>query len=162
LYLHQVLEAKLLGPDGTVFSLATEFIDNRDAQDTPAEASAERRKQDCELKALPRLLAKVRAAFPQLPICLGGDSLFGCGTGFQVAKEYHCDYVYTFQPGRLPTLWQDFQGLLRLCPDQRVERTTPQGVRQVYRWVNGLRYTDSADRTWTINALHCKETKKNG
>jgi hypothetical protein len=36
LYMHQVLEAKLLGPAGTVFSIATEFIDNRDAQDTPA------------------------------------------------------------------------------------------------------------------------------
>ena len=33
-YMHQVLEAKLLGPAGTVFSIATEFIDNRDAQDT--------------------------------------------------------------------------------------------------------------------------------
>ena len=32
LYMHQVLEAKLLGPAGTVVSIATEFIDNRDAQ----------------------------------------------------------------------------------------------------------------------------------
>ena len=30
-YMHQVLEAKLLGPGGLVFSIATEFIDNRDA-----------------------------------------------------------------------------------------------------------------------------------
>jgi hypothetical protein len=57
LYKHQVLEAKLLGPAGTVFSIATEFIDNRDAADTPANASPERLKQDCELKALPRLMA---------------------------------------------------------------------------------------------------------
>jgi hypothetical protein len=49
-----------------------------------------------------------------------------------------------------------------LCPDRRLERTTPQGVRQVYRWVNGLRYTDSADREWTLNALQCTETKKDG
>ena len=32
LYMHQVLEAKLLGPAGTVVSIATEFIDNRDAR----------------------------------------------------------------------------------------------------------------------------------
>ena len=89
LYLHQVLEAKLLGPAGTVFSIATEFIDNRDAQDTPAGAGAERRKQDCELKALRRLAAGLRAASPQLPICLSGDGLYACGEGFQVAKgEY--------------------------------------------------------------------------
>jgi hypothetical protein len=57
-YMHQVLEAKLLGPGGTVFSIATEFIDNDDAKDTPPDASAEKRKQDCELKALPRLMAR--------------------------------------------------------------------------------------------------------
>jgi hypothetical protein len=161
-YMHQVLEAKLLGPGGTVFSLATEFIDNRDAQDTPPGASPERLKQDCELKALPRLVAKIRAAFPQLRICIGGDSQFACGTGFQVAQDHHCDYLYVFKEGRTPALWRDFQGLLRLCPEQRVELTTPQQTHQVYRWVNDLDYEDSAGRPWQFHALHCQETKKNG
>jgi hypothetical protein len=162
LYMHQVLEAKVLGPAGTVVSIATEFIDNRDTQGAPAGASQERVKQDCELKAQRRLRARLRAEFPQVRVCLSGDGLYACGEGFQVAKDYKCDYIYTFQPGRLPALWQDFQGLLRLCPDQRLERTTPQGVRQVYRWVNGLRYTDSAGRDWTCNAIHCTETKTDG
>jgi hypothetical protein len=162
LYMHQVLEAKVLGPAGTVVSIATEFIDNRDLQSAPAGASAERVKQDCELKALRRLLAGLRAEFPQVRMCLNGDGLYACGEGFQVAKDHRCDYIYTFQPGRLPALWQDFQGLLRLCPDQRVERMTPQGVRQVYRWVNGLHYTDSAGRAWTFTALVCTETDTEG
>jgi hypothetical protein len=38
LYMHQVLEAKLLGPARTVLSIATEFIDNRDAHEAPAGA----------------------------------------------------------------------------------------------------------------------------
>jgi hypothetical protein len=162
LYMHQVLEAKLLGPAGTVVSIATEFIDNSDTQGAPAGASQERVKQDCELKALRRLLARLRAEFPQLRICLSGDGLYACGEGFQVAKDYQCDYIYVFQPGRLPALWEDFQGLLPLCPDQQVEWTTPQEVRQVYRWVNGLPYTDSAGREWTVNAIVCIETKTNG
>jgi hypothetical protein len=161
-YMHQVLEAKLLGPGGTVFSLATEFIDNRDAKDTPAGASQERLKQDCELKALPRLVAKVRAAFPQLRICIGGDSQFACGPGFQAAKDQHCDYIYVFKEGRTPALWRDFQGLVKLCPDQRVEVTTPQKTHQVYRWVNDLDYEDSEHRRWKFNALHCRETKRGG
>lgn len=161
-YMHQVLEAKLLGPGGTVFSIATEFIDNRDALGTPAGASAERLKQDCELKALPRLLTKVRAAFPQLRICLGGDSQFACGAGFQVAQDHNCDYIYVFKEGRTPALWQDFQGLLKLCPQQRVELTTPQKTHQVYRWVNDLDYQDSEGRRWKFNALHCQETQKDG
>ena len=35
LYMHQVLEAKLLGPAGTVVSIATEFIDNSDVSACP-------------------------------------------------------------------------------------------------------------------------------
>jgi hypothetical protein len=160
LYMHQVLEAKLLGPADTVLSIATEFIDNRDA---PAVAAGqERAKQDCELKALRRLLDGLRREFPQLPVCLSGDGLYACGEGFQVAKDYRCDFVYVFQPGRLPALWQEFQALLRLCPDRHLERTTPAGVRQVYRWVNGLRYTDSAGREWTFDAIVCTETKADG
>jgi hypothetical protein len=88
LYMHQVLEAKLLGPAGTVLSIATEFIDNRDARGVAAGASQEQVKQDCELKALRRLLAGLRAGFPQVRLCLNGDSLYGCGEGFQVAKDY--------------------------------------------------------------------------
>jgi hypothetical protein len=162
LYLHQVLEAKLLGPGGTVFSLATEFIDNRDLKDTPEAASVEQRKQDCELKALPRLLAKVRATFPQLRICINADSEFACGAGFQAAQDYHCDFIYVFKEGRTPALWRDFQGLLKLVPDQRVELTTPQKTRQVYRWVNGLEYEDSDQRQWQFNAIHYQETKRSG
>ena len=160
LYMHQVLEAKVLGPAGTVVSIATEFIDNRDVQGAPTGASQERVKQDCELKALRRLMVGLRGEFPQLRICLGGDSLYACGAGFQIAKDYKCDYIYVFKPGRLPALWQDFQGLLRLCPDQQVDWTTPQGVRQVYRWVNGLHYTDSDGRESTFNAIACTETNK--
>ena len=110
-----------------------------DVPSVPAGASPEQLKQDCELKSLRRLMAGLRKEFPQLRICLNGDSLYACGEGFQIAKDYKCDYIYVFKPGRTPALWQDFQGLLQLCPDQ----TTPQGIRQVYRWVNGLDYTDS-------------------
>ena len=161
LYMHQVLEAKLRGPAGLVISIATEFIDNRDVKAAPAGASVEAIKQDCELKALRRLLTKLRKMFPQLRICLGGDGLFACGEGFQVAKDFNCDYVYTFKSGRLPTLWQDFEGLLKLCPERRVEVTTPE-VRQVYRWVNDLHYEDSDGREWTVNALACREVNKDG
>jgi len=159
LYMHQALEAKVLGPADTVISIATEFIDNRDVS---VATGQERAKQDCELKALRRLLDGLRKEFPQLPVCLSGDGLYACGEGFQVAKDYKCDFVYVFQPGRLPALWREFQALLRLCPDRRREWMTPDGVRQVYRWVNGLRYTDSDRREWTFDAIVCTETRKDG
>src|SRR5205807_863750 len=140
----------------------TEFIDNREAADTPATATAEQRKQDCELKAFRRLAKSIRQDFPQLPICFTGDSQFCCGAGFQVAKDYHAAYVYVFKEGRMPAVWADFQGLLSLCPDQRVVLETPQRVRQVYRWVAAVSYTDSANRPWTFQAIHCAERHADG
>jgi hypothetical protein len=162
LYLHQVLEAKLLGPGGMVLSIATEFIDNRDAADTPADAGEEKRKQDCELKAYRRLVARLRPQFPQLPLCALGDGLHACGEGFQIAQDYDLSFVHVFKAGRLPVLWQDFQDLLKLCPEQQVELETPQKVRQVYRWVNDLDYQDSASRRWRLHAIQCEETDAEG
>jgi hypothetical protein len=161
-FLHQVLEGKILGPADTVISAATAFIDNRDRQQTPKGASVEQGKQDCELKALRRLAARLRQDFPQLRLCLSGDALFACGEGFQVAKDYNLSYVYVFKEGRLPAVWQDFQSLLRLCPEQKVELETPSGDRLVYRWVNDLSYVDTADRTWALTAIQYEGTLNSG
>jgi hypothetical protein len=154
-YLHQVLEAKLLGPAGLTLSMASEFIENSDSD--PA-LSGDDHKQDCELKALSRLLPQLRADFPQLRLCLSGDSLYACGRTLQLAQDYHCNYVLTFKPGRMPAVWDDFQALLKLCPENELTRPMPEGVHQVYRWVHGLSYRDDQGRTWYFNAIECKET----
>jgi hypothetical protein len=157
-YQHQVLEAKLLGPAHTVLSIGTAFIENEDLADTPAAAGAEQRKQDCELKAARRLWAQVRQEFPHLRLCWSGDALYACGTAFQLAQDHRLDFVFTFKEGRLPNLWTEFQALLPLCPQQQVTLETPAGVRQVYRWINDLSYTDSQGRTWPLAAIQCTET----
>ena len=46
----------------------------------------------------------------------------------------------------------------RAGPENQVAGTTPEGVRQVYRWVNDLHYTDSDGRAWTFQAIACTET----
>ena len=135
--------------------MASEFIENSDSN---AALSGEAHKQDCELKALSRLLPQLRRDFPQLRLCLSGDSLYACGRTLQLAKDYHCDYVFTFKPGHMPAVWEDFQSLLKLCPENTLERSTPEGVHQVYRWVHGLSYRDDQGRTWRFNAIECKET----
>jgi hypothetical protein len=154
LYKHQALEGKLLGPAETVISIATEFIDNRDVNASKAVGS-EQQKQDCELKALRRLAASLRQEFPQLPLCLTGDSLFACGEGFQIAKDYKLSYVYVFKEGRMPAVWEDFQSLLKMCPDQKVVIHTPDKETQVYRWVE-VSYTDSDGRPWSFTAIQCE------
>ena len=153
-YHHQLLEAKLLGPANMVLSMATEFIENSDDNAT---LSAEARKQDCELKALSRLLPNLRREYPQLRLCLSGDALYACGRTLQLAKEHKCNYVLVFKEGRLPALWQEFQTLLALCPQNRLEHQPTDGVRQVYRWVHDLAYEDGEGRPWKFHGIVCEE-----
>jgi len=156
LYLHQVLEAKLLGPGGVVLSLGSEFIDNADAADARGK-SAEEVKQDCELKALARLLPRVHHEHPQLRFVLSWDSLYGCGTAFALAEPYDWPFVATFKEGRTPALWQEYQALLQACPKNRLRREWGDGLVQEYRWVQRLDYEDSEGREWQLAALECRE-----
>jgi hypothetical protein len=160
LYLHQVLEAKLLGPAGVVVSLDSEFIDNADADAGP-ERSAEEVKQDCELKALHRLLPRIKKTYPQLRFVLALDSLYACGPLFALAQQLGWSYVATFKEGRTPALWQEFQALLPRCPENFLKRTWADGPVQEFRWVCDLDYEDSEGRSWKLNALECTETTAN-
>jgi hypothetical protein len=157
LYLHNVLEAKLLGPAGVVISVASEFIGNADAAKTKGH-SAEQVKQDCELKAFSRLAPQLKEVFPQARLVIGGDNLFACGRVLQVCKENTWEYVLTFKPGGMPAVWQEFQALLPLCPKNRLERVLPDGTHQVYRWVRDLEYADDEQRPWRFHGIACVET----
>jgi hypothetical protein len=159
LYQHQVLEAKLLGPGGLTLSMASEFIENSDVNQA---LNGDSRKQDCELKAASRLVPALRHDFPQLRICLSGDSLYACGRMLQLAQDHACDYVFTFKEGHLPAVWAEFQQLLLLCPENTLQRVTPQGAVQIYRWVHDLSYHDDQGRPWQFHALQCEETIAGG
>ena len=156
-YLHMLLEAKLVGPTGLALSVGTEFIENLPGS-TVVLSDNEQTKQDCELKALDRPAPALKKDFPQLPICLSSDSLYGCGSAIEIAQQNHWAYVFTFKEGRMPAVWDEFQRLLKLTPANRVVLYPPGGAQQCYRWVNDLSYEDSQGRPHTFNALECQET----
>ena len=72
---YYVLEAKLVLHPKILISIQTEFVDNADEK--------EMTKQDCERKACWRLMEKLKKAFPRLPICLYGNSLYACEGFFE-------------------------------------------------------------------------------
>jgi hypothetical protein len=160
LYLHHVLEAKLLGPAGVVVSLDSEFIENADAGNTGR--SVEDVKQDCELKALYRMVPRIKRAYPQLSFVLALDSLYGCGPLFALTQELGWSFVVTFKEGRTPALWREYQALLPHCPNNIVNRTWGDGRVQEFRWVPQLAYEDSEGRSWKLNALQCTESTADG
>lgn len=159
-YLHLILEAKLLGPAGLALSMGTEFIENAEGRNAAPIPDTEEAKQDCELMALERLAPALKAQFPQLSLCLTTDSLYACGRALTLARHNDWRFVFTFKEGRLPKVWEEFQRLRDLSPENTLRLTRPDGTLRLYRWVNAMSYEDSDRRLHAFNALECLETVK--
>jgi hypothetical protein len=151
-YYHNVLEAKLVTPEGLALSIGTEFIENTDPKAS---------KQDCELKAFARLAPRLKKDFPQLLLCLLLDGLYANGTVFETCRRNHWKFIATFKEGSLPALWRDYQDLLGLCPENRKDHRLADGLRQTFAWVNDLLHTDDQGRTHRLAAFQCHERDSN-
>jgi hypothetical protein len=129
-YYHLVLEAKLITPEGMVFSVGSEFIENTDPKAT---------KQDCELAGFPRLAAKIKERFPRLPICVLLDGLYANQHVFSLCRQYHWHWIISFQQGSLPTAFREFHTLKALCPNNTLE-TRVKDRYQRLTWVSDLEH----------------------
>jgi len=148
LYYHHVLEAKLVTPDGLVISVASEFIENTDPKAS---------KQDCELKAFSRLAPQLKRDYPQLRLCLCMDGLYANGTTLDICRQNHWKYIIVFKEGSMPAVWQEYQTLLELCPENRKTRLLGTKGRQDFAWVQDLQYVDDQNRQQRFNAFQCHE-----
>lgn len=99
-YSSSVMEAKLLCANGFSISILTEWIIN-DPDNT------KNNKQDCEQKAFVRLSRKLKAAYPQLAICILGDGLYPNDSIFKICKANNWDFIFTFKDGNLTTIWEE-------------------------------------------------------
>lgn len=133
-YFHNVLEAKLVLPNGLAISLATEWIEN----DT-----SEYEKQDCELKAFDRLSEKLKKFFPRLPICIVGDGLYPNKTVFGICEKNNWEYIITLKDGNLPFVWEEAESLLPLQKGNKLKITTikkEQKEETKHQWVTEINY----------------------
>jgi hypothetical protein len=98
-YSSSVMEAKLLCSNGFSISILTEWIINDPD-------NIRNNKQDCEQKAFIRLADKLKAAYPQLAICILGDGLYPNDTIFKKCNSNKWDFIFTFKDGNLTTVWE--------------------------------------------------------
>lgn len=99
---HQnVLEAKLVCSNGFSLSIATQWLKNEDGHT----------KQDCEQKALRRLLEKLKSDFPKLPICILLDGLFASGPVMEQIKSKGWEYIIVWKDGNLKSVWEQLEDL---------------------------------------------------
>lgn len=102
-----VVEAKLVGPWGTMFSLMSEFVNVRDPV---------RDKEDCELNAFRRLAQRLAAEFPRLPICLLLDGLYPVEPVFDLCAAHGWKFIATLKEGRQPLAWDEAVQTLFMSP----------------------------------------------
>lgn len=152
LYYHNVLEAKIVTPDGFAFSLMTEFIEN------PGEKP---NKQDCELKAFYRLAERLKKEFPRLPILLSMDGLFASGPTFDLCNRYNWKFMIVLKDKDLPSVNEEFSSLSKLQTENRFSWRTGKDakIKQDYCWVDNIMYIDSNKKEHNVSVLECIETK---
>lgn len=143
-YYLYALEAKLVTPDGLVFSVLTEFVEN-ESQDVE--------KQDCEIKAFYRLAEKLKRYFPKTNLCLLFDSLYAGKPTFDIIKKNRWTSIIRFKEGSIPTVYKEFKDLLPLNTENRGQHIVDKNTSQDFRWVNDIDYEGHL-----LNILECQET----
>ena len=141
-YSHQVLQGGIAHPDcSEVIPFMPEQIINTDGT----------AKQDCEMNAAKRFIGRIRQAFPQLGLLIGGDGLFSKKPIIEdiLAKRMH--YLFVAKPADHTYMmaWVDAYDTL-----DRVEFEDDKGRRHIYEWINNVPLNGQAD-TVQVNFLRC-------
>ena len=107
-YYHHVLEAKLVLHDKIIISLGTEFIEN-EHEDVE--------KQDCELNAAKRLLARIKKQYPRLKICVLGDALYAAESIMKICRTNEWTYILNNKGERQKSITEDYDYIKSANPD---------------------------------------------
>ncbi len=151
-YYVYVLEANLSFQNGMVIPLLSEFLEYE-------QGDMENNKQDCEQRAFKRLAKRLKRYFPRLPILLLLDGLYANGPIMEQCHKYHWQFMIVLKDDSLPTVWEEFDSLLKLLPENNDQ--IKWGVRrQAFKWVNDIEYYfGSNDRNKRIiHVVTCDET----
>jgi len=150
LYYRPVCEAKLVTNTGLALSIGSEFVENPPGLD-PAKDT-----QDSELPAAERLFERVKTAFPGFAFCTLLDSRYCNETGFAICRKNDWRFLITLKEGSLPSVWNEFQTLRQLVPQNR-RRVVVDNVAYDYAWVDDIPYGN-----YKLNVLECRFTDSKG
>ena len=145
-YFAYVLDAKLLTPCGMALTLATEPLTN--------EGNKVFDKQDCELKAFPRLVDKLYALFPRTPLCLLLDGLYANQNVIRLIESKRWKYIITFKEGSMSERFPEAVTLAGMQKNNRLRVHRPE-LTQHFRWADGLPIAE-----FIPNVLFCQEQPK--
>jgi len=150
LYYRPTCESKLVTRTGLALSIGSEFVENRPGFD-PAKDT-----QDSELPAAERLFPRVKEAFGGFAFCALLDARYCNETGFALCERNDWRFLITLKEGSVPSVWNEFQTLRRLTPQNRLS-VIRDDVRYEYAWVNDIAYGKRR-----LHVLECRWTDEKG
>lgn len=152
-YVVYVLEAVLVSPQGISLPLIAEFCANQ------GESYA---KQDCELKAFYRLAPRLKKLFPKLHLMIVADSLYPSGPVLSICRKNKWDFMIVLKPGKLPAVWEDAMGLLKMTKAEDSKENKWGKRDQIFQWANDIVYdwtdSDGHKHRTKIHVVVCYET----
>jgi hypothetical protein len=149
-YYVYVLEASLAFYNGMTIPLMSEFL-------SYAEGDTDTDKQDCEQKAFKRLAKRLKSEFRRLPIMVLLDGLYPNGPIMEICRTYHWDFMIVLQDKSLLSVWEEYEGLKKLLPQNRHQRTC-RNRKQHFRWVNDIEYYYGTFKKQILHVVVCEET----
>ena len=151
-YFVYTLEASLAFRNGMVIPLLSEFLEY-------AQGDTDHNKQDCEQRAFHRLSVRLKELFPRLPILVLLDGLYANGPVMARCRQYNWQFMIVLKDKDLPNVWEEFESLQPLQPENRLERTWGER-RQRFFWVNAIDYefTQAGRQYLNLHVVVCEES----
>ena len=147
-YSTYVLEAKLV-VGNMVFSIGSEFVENKEDIKKMNDNNNEKAKQDCEINAFKRLAKKLKTNFPKLPIIISGDALYSKSSILEICKENNWKYIIRFKEGAIPTLYRDFEGIVKKYNESTINNyEIISNIEYKEYKVNVIRYIENTEFTY--------------
>jgi hypothetical protein len=147
-----MLESSLILENGIVLPLLTETMEN---DGTGLDVIAH--KQDCESKAFHRLAGRLEKLIGKGRATIILDGLYANGPIISKCNQYGWGYMIVLKSGCLPSVWEEFNGLRKIEPDNTV--IVEWGSRfQSFSWSNGIEYIyGNNHKKLLLNVVTCEE-----
>jgi len=133
---HQILQAVIVHPDNKqVLPFAPEPIRNSDGSE----------KQDCEINAGKRMIARIRNTHPKLKIIITGDGLYSKQPFVDALKQADMLFILVAKPADHKILFEWVNDHKQLGAAHKLEFTDHKKRTHRYEWVNGIPLNGSKD-----------------
>lgn len=147
-----VLEVSLAFRNGMTIPVLSEFLTYNGGSDET--------KQDCEQRAFHRAAARLKKAFPRLPILVLLDGLYANGPVLEACRRHRWQAMIVLKDGCLKSVWEEVTGLKRITQGNTFSMRWG-NRRQHFTWINDISYTydeRGKPKRLTVHVVECVES----